>query len=119
MAQIFPNDDHDTVVRKYAELVGKNNPDKFKVSTKLTSDKPVEIDGQVPDIVLQDASGSEILIAIEVETVSSISLEQAQECWKPVADAVPVFQILTPKGTTARVNRLCKKLGIKARLQEY
>lgn len=119
MAQIFHNDDHDTVVKKYAELVRKNNPEKFRVTMNMEEGKEVMIAGVAPDIIIKDASGVDILLAIEVETATSINSDQALERWKPIAEQVPVFQLLLPKGTVARAKRMCKKLGIKARFQEY
>ncbi len=119
MAKIHSYDDHDTVVRKYAELVKKNNPDQFTVFTNLADSDVVRVGEIAPDIVLKDAKGSKILTAIEVETSISIDNTQAEERWKPIADAVASFQLLIPKGTLARANRICKKIGIKAKLQEY
>ncbi len=119
MAQILHSDDHDTVVRKYTELVLKNNPDKFRIATNLEGSDRIMVAGLAPDIVIQDAKGAEILVAIEVETATSIDNNQAAERWKPISEKAPVFQLLLPKGTVARAKRICKKLGIKAKLQEY
>jgi len=119
MAKIHSYDDHDTVVRKYAELVQKNNPDQFKVFTNLADGDIAKVGGIAPDIVLKDTKGSKILTVIEVESSTSIDNTRAEERWKPIADAVKSFQLLIPKGTLARANRICKKIGIKAKLQEY
>lgn len=119
MAQIFHHDDHDTVVRKYAELIMKNNPGQFKVTTNLDDSESVEVGGISPDIVLHDSSGNDLLTVIEVETAASVGSEQAEARWKPISEGAPVLQIIVPKGTQARARRICKKLGIKARFQEY
>jgi len=118
MAQLKHSDDHDTVVRKYSELITKNNPNKFVIKTLLSEGKSVEVAGIIPDILLLNDEGS-VLTAIEVETVSSVGSDTSTERWKQISGSVKEFQILLPKGTQARAKRLCKKLGIKARLQEY
>jgi len=119
MAKILSSDDHDTVVRKDAELVDKNNPGQYKVFTNLAGSDQVSVAGISPDIVLKHAESGQILTAIEVETDTSISGDSAEERWKTIAEAIPLFKILVRKGTLARAKRICKKLGIKARFQEY
>ncbi|MDP8237761.1 MAG: hypothetical protein P9X24_01610 [Candidatus Hatepunaea meridiana] len=119
MAQIFSYDDHDTVVRKYAELVQKNNPEQYRVVTCFDEGEKAELGGVIPDIALFDPKGTEIQTVIEVETATSISNIQAESRWKPIADAAPAFQLLIPKGALAKTKRLCKKIDIKAKYQEY
>ncbi len=119
MAQIFSDDDHDTVVKKYAELVQKNNPEQFRVYTILTEGNDIKLGGLTPDIVLSDNEGNKVITVIEVETATSIDLTQAETRWKPIASAVANFQLLVPKGTSGRAKRLCKKIGIKSKIQEY
>ncbi|MCF7810580.1 hypothetical protein K9N50_06295 [bacterium] len=118
MAKLSHSDDHETVIKKYSELIEKNNPDKFRIRTSLPGGEGLEIADMIPDIVLLDKD-SEALIAIEAETVSSVGSDESVERWKAIAGAVKEFQILLPKGTQARANRICKKLGIKVRFQEY
>ncbi len=118
MAQLKHSDDHDTIVRKYSELIAKNNPDKYGIQSLLSEGKSVEVAGIIPDILLLNEDGS-ILTAIEVETVSSVGSDASTVRWKQISGSVKEFQVLLPKGTQARAKRLCKKLGIKARLQEY
>ncbi len=125
MAQIYRTDDHDTVLRKFAELIEKNNPGKFQISTALDEGGDrgdrgsVEIGGVKPDIVLKSSDGDQILLVIEVETSSTISLVQASQRWKPISAAAPAFQVVVPKGSLNSVRRLCRRLEIKARFQEY
>lgn len=66
MAQIFRDDDHDTVVKKYAELVQKNNPEQFRVFTILTKGNDIKLGGLTPDIVLNDNEGNKVITVIEV-----------------------------------------------------
>jgi len=54
MAQLRHTDDHDTVIRKYSELITKNNPDEFKIITSLSEGENKKLEGIVPDILLQD-----------------------------------------------------------------
>jgi hypothetical protein len=118
MAQLKHSDDHNTVIKKYSELIAKSNPNKFGIQTLFSEGKSVEVAGIIPDILLLNEEGS-VLTAIEVETVSSVGSDTSTERWKQISGSVAEFQILLPKGTQARANRICKKLGIKARLQEY
>ncbi|MDP8229473.1 MAG: hypothetical protein P9M15_08485 [Candidatus Electryoneaceae bacterium] len=54
MAQIFPKDDHDTIVRKFADLIQKNNPDKYQVRTFLDGLPLLWVGEHVPDIILYE-----------------------------------------------------------------
>ena len=119
MAQIYHTDDHDTVVRKFAELVEKNNPGKFLVITALSEGKPVEVGGVRPDIILRSPDGKKTLLVIEVETADTINETQAAERWKPISTAAPAFQLVIPKGNLPRAKRFCRRLDIKARFQEF
>jgi len=119
MAKILREDDHDTVVRKYAELVEKNNPDQYVVKTNIGGDRGNLIGEITPDIVLYNLSGEKIITAIEIETNESLSSKTAAMRWKPIIDRVPSLQILVPKGTAAKTKRICKKFGIKAKIQEF
>ncbi len=118
MVQIFPNDDHDTIVRKFADMVRKNNPDLFRVVTNLPGDEAVEIAGTAPDILLLNPEDSAPRVAIEVETAATVSQSRAEQRWLPIAGAVPKFQVVLPKGTVNRAKRYCKRLGIKAAFHE-
>jgi hypothetical protein len=117
MVQIFHTDDHNSVAHKYADLVLKNNPGKYKVY--VIGEKPAKVGGLESDIVLKDPSGKKLVLAIEVETNDSLSLEQAEARWKPIAAKAPAFQVVLPKGTLARAKRFCKQLEIKAKFYEY
>ena len=119
MAQIFRDDDHDTVIRKYAELVEKNNPDQYVVKTSIAEKKPNLVGKIAPDIVLYSSSGDKIMTVIEVETDASLGNDTAEKRWKPISEEAPALQILVPKGAISKTNRICKKYGIKARIQEF
>lgn len=118
MAQIFRTDDHDTVIRKFADQISKNNPDQYDVYMNLPGEKKLTIAGLIPDILLVDPETSEPLIGIEVETVTTLNEEQVLTRWKPLSGALPRFQVVIPKGTLNRVKRYCKSRNIKAAFHE-
>lgn len=115
MSQIFAQDDHNTIARKFAELVQKNNPDTLRV--QINADDKTVI-GSEPDVAIYDLN-DKLTLAVEIETMDTLSDEQALQRWKPIADKAPSFQIVLPKGTLARVKRICKRNGIKAKFQVY
>ena len=118
MGQIFHTDDHDAVVAKYAELVRKNNPDKYKIVT-AGEGHAVKVGGVQADIVLKDVAGKKNLLFIEVETMASLTDRQATDRWQPISGAGTPLQLVIPKGTLQRVKRLCKGAGVKATYYEY
>lgn len=117
MTQIFPTDDHDTVVAKYADLIRKNNPDRYQVITAAES--PGRTAVPHPDIVLKDPTGKKTVLAIEIETVPTLADPAAPERWKSCAAKFPALQVAVPKGTLKRAKRLGKHLGAKIRFLEY
>ncbi len=114
MAQIFPTDDHNTIIRKFADQISKNNPDRYTVYVNLPGEENFEIAGMIPDILLVDPAESKPLIAIEVETAATLKDERVKDRWKPLSEAVSRFQVVIPKGTLNRAKRYCKNLDIKA-----
>ena len=119
MAQIFRTDSHDTVVAKYADLIHKNNPDAYRVLAAGSDGKPAKVGGVTPDILLKDATGKNNILAIEVETAATLARPQVKERWQPMANSGTPLEIVIPKGTLARVKRLCKAAGIKAKFYEF
>ena len=118
MAQIYSSDDHDTIIRKFADQILKNNPDQFKAIVNLPEEKTIELAGIVPDILLVDPTNDKPQVAIEVETAETLTENHAETRWKPISTSVPRFQVVLPKGTVNRAKRYCKKLGIKAAFHE-
>ncbi len=129
MPRIFPQDDHDTVVQKFATQFQKNNPDKFEVIIGTDDKISAYTVGDIkPDIALfhrdetnpdrSDYSEKPTLI-IEVETVGTLTEKQAIQRWKPISEVATLFQLVVPKGVSARAKRYCKRLKIKAQFQEY
>jgi len=118
MAQIYNTDDHDTIVRKFADQILKNSPDQFKAIVNLPEEKTIELAGIVPDILLVNPADDKPQVAIEVETTETLSENRAETRWKPISTAVSRFQVVLPKGTVNRAKRYCKKLGIKAAFHE-
>ncbi len=119
MAQIFRTDSHDTVVAKYADLIHKNNPDAYQVIAVGGEGKPVKVGGIIPDVLLKDAAGKKNLLAIEVETAATLAKPPVGERWQPLAESGTPLELVIPKGTLARVKRLCKAAGVKAKYYEY
>lgn len=119
MTQIYHSDDHDTIVRKFADRILKNNRDRYKVYTNLPGDEAQTIGSHEPDIVLKSVEGGTVELIIEVETIDSLTENQASERWAPLAEATSKLQAVIPKGTLARAKRYCKRLGIKVKFQEY
>ena len=118
MAQIFKTDDHDTILRKFADQVVKNNPDKYQVTVNLPDEDQVEVGGVRPDIVLVNPEDSSLEIAIEIETASTLTETQASDKWRPISASVPKFIVVLPKGMVNRAKRYCKRFGIKASFHE-
>ena len=118
MAQIFRTDDHDTIVRKFADQISKNNPEQYRVYMNLPGEENLEIAGLIPDILLIDPDSSTPLIGIEVETVATLNEERVKERWKPLSEALPRFQVVLPKGTLNRAKRYSKSWNIKAAFHE-
>jgi hypothetical protein len=117
--KIYHTDDHDTVIRKYAETVQKNNPDKYQVRMILDEEEITEIGGIKPDLILYSPNTQEPVLVIEVETLETLSESQAEERWLPLSKSTKSLQIIIPKGTLVRARGFCRKLGIKAGFQEY
>lgn len=108
---------HDKVI---AEAVKILNQEQFDIYTNPSQEKNAGINDNYPDIILTEKGTNTVKFIIEVETIDSITENEAENQWKKFATEIKsTFYLLVPVNSLNKANELCKKLGINVRFAQY
>lgn len=69
-----------------------------------------------PDIVVVDLRNEKVIMIAEVETVSTLNEQEAEE-WKNFSNLSLHFALFYPKGYEFRIRQLCKNIRIDSFLE--
>jgi hypothetical protein len=114
MPQIYRSDDHDTIVRKFAEAVEHHNPGRYRIVI-AAGEAAASANA---DILLFEGEATKPVLSIEIETAATVSEEQATTRWLRNSQSGPL-EVVVPKGFDNRAKALFRKHKIKARLIQY
>jgi len=108
---------HDKVIAEAVKILSQEH---FDIYTNPNKEKNAGINDNYPDIILTEKGTNTVKFIIEVETVDSITENEAENQWKKFATEIKsTFYLLVPANSINKANELCKKLGINVRFAQY
>jgi hypothetical protein len=108
---------HDRVIE---EVIHVLNPKDYDIYTNPGSQKNAGINDNYPDVIMTEKGNKTVKFIIEVETIDSINLNEAETQWKKFATEINcTFYLLVPDSSLNRANDLCKQVGVNVRFAQY
>lgn len=108
---------HDKVV---CDIVSHLNTETYDVYINPGQEKNAGIGDNYPDIILTEKSSTTVRFIMEVETVESVSQEEAMRQWKKyVSEISATFYLVVPVSSLKKAKDLCQREGINARFTTY
>lgn len=111
------DDIHDKVVR---DIVSQLNTETYAVYINPGQEKNAGIGDNYPDVILTKKNESIVRFIMEVETVDSISTDEAIKQWKKYTEEISAtFYLVVPLTSLKKAKELCQREGINARFVTY
>lgn len=111
------NNIHDKVVH---DIVSHLNTETFDVYINPGQEKNAGIGDNYPDVILTEKNGTTVKFIMEVETVESVSQEEAMQQWKKyVSEINATFYLVVPVSSLKKAKELCQREGINARFTTF
>lgn len=111
------NNIHDKVVH---DIVSHLNTETYDVYTNPGQEKNAGIGDNYPDVILTEKNGTTVKFIMEVETVESVSQEEALRQWKKyVSEINATFYLVVPVSSLKKAKELCQREGINARFTTF
>lgn len=111
------NNIHDKVVH---DIVSHLNTETFDVYINPGQEKNAGIGDNYPDVILTEKNGTTVKFIMEVETVESVSQEEAMQQWKKyVSEINATFYLVVPISSLKKAKELCQREGINARFTTF
>lgn len=108
---------HDRIIETAERLLDKTN---YDIYTNPGNQKNARIGVNYPDIILTKKGEDTLEFIIEVETVDSVNIREAENQWKKYSTEIKAsFYILVPLKSKYTAIKLCKQIGISARFGTY
>lgn len=108
---------HDKVVR---DIVSHLNTVTYDVYINPGQEKNAGIGDNYPDVILTEKNSTTVKFIMEVETVESVSQEEATRQWKKyVSEINATFYLVVPALSLKKAKDLCQREGINARFTTY
>lgn len=111
------DDIHDKVVR---DIVSQLNTETYAVYINPGQEKNAGIGDNYPDVILTKKNESIVRFIMEVETVDSVSTDEAIRQWKKYTEEISAtFYLVVPLTSLKKAKELCQQKGINARFVTY
>jgi len=113
-----PNEqfEHDLVIQAAAEQFASSA--KFSIHTNPADERRTGVGHLYPDIVVSEKDSDKVRFVIEVETVGSVTAEEAKQ-WQQFARlGVPLY-LVVPWRVLPIAERLCAATGVKCHFGFY
>lgn len=111
------NNIHDKVVH---DIVSHLNTETYDVYINPGQEKNAGIGDNYPDVILTEKNGTTVKFIMEVETVESVSQEEAMQQWKKyVSEINATFYLVVPISSLKKAKELCQREGINARFTTF
>lgn len=111
------NNIHDKVVH---DIVSHLNTETYDVYINPGQEKNAGIGDNYPDVILTDKNSTTVKFIMEVETVESVSQEEALRQWKKyVTEINATFYLVVPISSLKKAKELCQREGINARFTTF
>lgn len=111
------DDIHDKVVR---DIVSQLNTETYAVYINPGQEKNAGIGDNYPDVILTKKNESIVRFIMEVETVDSVSTDEAIRQWKKYTEEISAtFYLVVPLTSLKKAKELCQQEGINARFVTY
>ncbi len=108
---------HDKVVR---DIVSQLNTETYAVYINPGQEKNAGVGDNYPDVILTKKNESIVRFIMEVETVDSISTDEAIRQWKKYTEEISAtFYLVVPLASIKKAKELCQREGINARFVTY
>lgn len=83
-------------------------------------EKNAGIGDNYPDVILTEKNGTTVKFIMEVETVETVSQEEALRQWKKyVSEINATFYLVVPISSLKKAKELCQREGINARFTTF
>lgn len=111
------NNIHDKIVH---DIVSHLNTESYDVYINPGQEKNAGIGDNYPDVILTEKNGTTVKFIMEVETVESVSQEEALRQWKKyVSEINATFYLVVPISSLKKAKELCQREGINARFTTF
>ncbi|MEE3413706.1 MAG: hypothetical protein VZQ58_07500 [Bacteroidales bacterium] len=111
------NNIHDKVVH---DIVSHLNTETYDVYINPGQEKNAGIGDNYPDVILTEKNGTTVKFIMEVETVETVSQEEALRQWKKyVSEINATFYLVVPISSLKKAKELCQREGINARFTTF
>lgn len=111
------NDIHDKVVH---DIVSHLNTETYDVYINPGQEKNAGIGDNYPDVILTEKNSTTVKFIMEVETVESVSQDEALRQWKKyVSEINATFYLVVPVSSLKKAKELCQREGINARFTTF
>ncbi len=108
---------HDRVVR---EIKNSLNQQDFDIYINPGSEKNAGIAGNYPDVIMTGKGEKTAKFILEVETLDSITKDEAEVQWKKYATEIKAtFYLVVPEVSINKATQLCQQVGINTRFVTY
>lgn len=111
------NDIHDKVVH---DIVSHLNTETYDVYINPGQEKNAGIGDNYPDVILTEKNSTTVKFIMEVETVESVSQDEALRQWKKyVSEINATFYLVVPVSSLKKAKELCQRERINARFTTF
>lgn len=108
---------HDRVVREIKRVLNQRD---FDVYINPGQEKNAGIAGNYPDVIMTQKSTPNVKFILEVETMDSITKEEAEGQWRRYANEIrATFYIVVPESSVHKARELCQQAGVNARFATF
>ncbi len=108
---------HDRVIQTAVNNLDKINYDIYSNPGTL---KNISVGENYPDIIITKKGDRTVQFIIEVETIESVNINEANTQWKKYATEIRTsFYLLVPFAQKQLAISLCKQIGISVRFGTY
>lgn len=107
---------HDQIIRLAANRISREN---YNVHLNPNKEHNAQINSLYPDIIVTSANDRTVNFIIEIETINSVTDEEATEQWKPYSLLRGTFILLVPAQLKMKTQDLCSKYNIVAKILTY
>lgn len=108
---------HDKVISEIKKVL---NQDNFDIYTNPGQEKNAGISDNYPDIIMTRKGTTDVRFILEVETATSINLDEAINQWKKYSNEInATFYLVVPEESSKRAQELVRQVGINVRFATY
>lgn len=108
---------HDRVIREIRQVLNQRD---FDIYINPGQEKNAGIAGNYPDVIMTEKSTPNVKFILEVETLDSITKEEANSQWKKYSTEIKAtFYIVVPEAGIQKAKDLCQQIGVNARFATF